>query len=295
MAYSFKNLSAEEISEKRKYILEKRKNIYNVNKDILNLERRTRRINETEQEKTERLNSVNIYNKNKRANIPAEKKAKNLEKRRQRYSERKDIINTGRKEKINNLTDEQKELLAEKRRQKYHSNIEHARLVKNTNSAKPKCKERRKAYYYILKTKYDYNLKHSLRRRLSTKLAKNEKYISAIRDIGCTIEELRIYLEKQFQPGMSWQNHSFNGWHIDHIRPIGMFDLRCPAQQYYACHYTNLRPLWAKENASKAAEDKRIIKFVRKEFEKQMTEMDDIIPRNRKLTNNKAGMDYNEE
>lgn len=70
--------------------------------------------------------------------------------------------------------------------------------------------------------------------------------------LGCTVEEVRVHLEKQFKPGMSWENHSFEGWHIDHIRPIASFDLTDPAQQKLAFHYTNLQPLWGKENLEKS-------------------------------------------
>ena len=69
--------------------------------------------------------------------------------------------------------------------------------------------------------------------------------------LGCTIGELKIYLEQQFKPGMTWENHIIDGWHIDHIRPLSSFDLTVLEQYKQACHYTNLQPLWAKDNLSK--------------------------------------------
>jgi len=71
--------------------------------------------------------------------------------------------------------------------------------------------------------------------------------------IGCSLDELRIHLEKQFQPGMTWENWSFRGWHIDHKKPIAAFDLTDPTQEKAAFHYTNLQPLWAKVNLQKSA------------------------------------------
>jgi len=76
---------------------------------------------------------------------------------------------------------------------------------------------------------------------------------SAVRDLGCAIEELKLYLESKFQSGMSWDNWGVNGWHIDHIAPLSSFDLTDPEQLKKACHYTNLQPLWAKDNLLKGS------------------------------------------
>ena len=70
-------------------------------------------------------------------------------------------------------------------------------------------------------------------------------------DLGCTIPELKQYLESKFQEGMTWENWGVHGWHIDHIIPLSSFDLTCREQFLKVCHYTNLQPLWAKDNLSK--------------------------------------------
>jgi len=71
--------------------------------------------------------------------------------------------------------------------------------------------------------------------------------------IGCSIQELRAHLEALFLPGMTWKNYGFRGWHVDHKRPCVSFDLTDPAQQRACFHYTNLQPLWAKDNLKKHA------------------------------------------
>ena len=48
---------------------------------------------------------------------------------------------------------------------------------------------------------------------------------------------------------MTWDN--YGEWHIDHIKPISSFDLKDAKNQKLAMHYTNLQPLWAKDNISK--------------------------------------------
>lgn len=69
---------------------------------------------------------------------------------------------------------------------------------------------------------------------------------------GCTREQLMAHLEAQWQPGMSWDNHAWSGWHIDHIRPCSSFNMTDPKQVNACCHYTNLQPMWAKDNWSKS-------------------------------------------
>ena len=68
--------------------------------------------------------------------------------------------------------------------------------------------------------------------------------------VGCTLAELCTHLETQFVDGMSWDNRK--DWHIDHIRPCGSFDLTDPEQQAQCFHYTNLQPLWARDNLEKS-------------------------------------------
>lgn len=98
----------------------------------------------------------------------------------------------------------------------------------------------------------DRKLSCYLRNRLYCALKKNYKSGSAVRDLGCSIEELKKYLEAQFQPGMTWDNWGKYGWHIDHIEPLCKFDLTDSEQLKKACHYTNLRPLWAEDNLRKS-------------------------------------------
>ena len=76
------------------------------------------------------------------------------------------------------------------------------------------------------------------------------KDAASISYVGCTAAKLRRHLEKQFAPGMTWQNHG--EWHIDHITPLSAFDFAAfPAQIKQAEHYTNLRPMWARDNINK--------------------------------------------
>jgi hypothetical protein len=66
--------------------------------------------------------------------------------------------------------------------------------------------------------------------------------------IGCSPVDLMNHLQGQFQVGMSWDNHGLSGWEIDHIKPCAAFDLTDPNQRRACFHYSNLRPLWRKDN-----------------------------------------------
>jgi hypothetical protein len=95
-------------------------------------------------------------------------------------------------------------------------------------------------------------IKHSLRSRLNHAIKRNFKSGSAVEDLGCSIEELKIYLESKFSPDMTWSSYGHKGWHIDHIVPLSSFDLNNPEELRVACHYKNLQPLWAKDNLVKS-------------------------------------------
>jgi hypothetical protein len=106
---------------------------------------------------------------------------------------------------------------------------------------------------HFLKNNINAKLSSYLRRRLIKAVKNNFKAGSAVRELGCSIDFLKQYLESKFQPGMSWDNYGLRGWHIDHIVPLASFDLGSKQDFLKACHYTNLQPLWAAENYSKGA------------------------------------------
>jgi len=121
-------------------------------------------------------------------------------------------------------------------------------------------KEEKKVYdkaYQKNKRKTDptYRLIISLRSRVRHALRGKSKSKSTMGLIGCTIDELWLHLEKQFQTGMTRENHGFGVgfWHVDHKKPCAAFCLSVPEQQKICFHYTNLQPLWHEDNLSKGA------------------------------------------
>ena len=54
---------------------------------------------------------------------------------------------------------------------------------------------------------------------------------------------------------MSWDN--YGKWHVDHKKPISLFNKNTPAHIVNAL--SNLQPLWAKDNLSKG---KRLLNYI---------------------------------
>lgn len=100
---------------------------------------------------------------------------------------------------------------------------------------------------------YRIRLRHSVSnlvtRRLKLRsLGKNVQ--SIIEFLPWTIDELVRHLESKFQPGMTWQNYGFYGWHIDHIKPDCSFNYEDEYDgEFLECwSLKNLQPLWAHDN-----------------------------------------------
>lgn len=150
------------------------------------------------------------------------------------------------------------ECLAEISRDRYRSRPEmreaaRKRYQDNQEKIKANVKAYKKKNWDKIKSCPKRKIRKSQSKRIKKALerAGSEKDLSTLEYIGCSASELKEYLESKFQKGMSWDNYGFEGWHIDHIKPLCQYDLEDTEQQKEAFHYTNLQPLWAKENLSK--------------------------------------------
>lgn len=100
--------------------------------------------------------------------------------------------------------------------------------------------------YYNIRNRLSSRLWHAVIASKSKKAAKTEELI------GCTVRELQLHLQSQFTDGMTWDKFLSGEIHIDHKVPCSTFDLRDPEQQKVCFHFTNLQPLWEKDNLSKS-------------------------------------------
>jgi hypothetical protein len=96
-----------------------------------------------------------------------------------------------------------------------------------------------------------FSIKNNLRCRINSSIKNNSKLSTSIDLLGCSIEEYKLYLEKQFDENMSWENWG-TYWEIDHIKPLCTFDLSLKENQLLAFNYQNTQPLEKIKNRTKS-------------------------------------------
>jgi hypothetical protein len=133
------------------------------------------------------------------------------------------------------------------------ANKERKRISDKIRNSKPETKakknERRRER---LKTDINYKLKQRYRTRIyqALKVKRAYKESTSLEYMGCTVGELKIHLEKQFNQFMNWENYG-SYWEVDHILPCASFNLAIEEQIKECFHYTNLQPLHYSINRSK--------------------------------------------
>ena len=117
-------------------------------------------------------------------------------------------------------------------------------------------KNKKKLKQYIRNYKKDrmdndinFKITNYLRTRIWSALKGNTKSLNTMFLIGCEIDYLMYHIQNQFTEGMNWDN--YGKWHIDHKKPCASFDLSKKSEQLKCFNYTNLQPLWAKQNREK--------------------------------------------
>ena len=97
----------------------------------------------------------------------------------------------------------------------------------------------------------DYKMRANLRSRLNTAIKRGYKQGSAVRDLGCTIDQFWTHMENLFQPGMTRENMG-TAWEIDHIFPLSKADLTGSRTEFLAANnWRNLQPLTPEQNWEK--------------------------------------------
>lgn len=172
---------------------------------------------------------------------------------------------TANKNKIQQYYIDNKERINKQSKTTYELNREHY-IKKHTQYGKDNPEVRRKHTAKYLKSNPDYyktyrkhryhndpqfKLRVILGTRLNKALKTHSKSTSILNLIGCSMDELKEHIEKQFTDVMSWENHGIY-WEIDHILPCDSFNLIDIEQQKQCFHYSNLQPLPKIDNRIKS-------------------------------------------
>ena len=176
------------------------------------------------------------------------RKEKYITQKEQKKEYSKTYYNKNREKKIEYgktyylLNKEKKKEYDQKYSEKYKT-IRKENNKKNRNIINKKDRER-------YSNDHIYNITRRVRKRLQRFLKSHNitKKNTTFEIVGCTPQELKEHLEKQFVDGMGWENRC--EWHIDHIIPLS--SAKTEEELYMLCHYTNLQPLWAIDNLKKS-------------------------------------------
>lgn len=141
-----------------------------------------------------KINHQNYYLKNKE---------------KQRYLCKKWYMENKEKarEKIKKWHQENREKEKQQKAEYYLKNKEHIknRINKYRKNNKEKYKEYQREYANKRRSEdSSYEIAHRLRIRIRNALKNNQKFGHTLELLGCTIDEFKIYLEKQFSENMTW-------------------------------------------------------------------------------------------
>ena len=172
---------------------------------------------------------------------------------------------TQNKEKVQKYHKQYLEMNPDKRgqntesRKAYYEKTKHRR---RTDNLTPEQLEKRRSYAKQWRKKDhakryksdpDYRCNKLVRNILdrTLKASMNKKEGRTTEVLGYSAREFRLHIERQFQKGMSWDNHG--EWHIDHIYPIAKYVEDGITDPRIINALSNLTPIWKFENLSKGA------------------------------------------
>ncbi len=98
-----------------------------------------------------------------------------------------------------------------------------------------------------------FNLAIKFRRRvyMAVRNQFTTKAKKTIELLGTTYPQFKKYVENKFTEGMSWKKVLSGEIHLDHIKPVSLFNLSDVNEQKKAFNYKNMQPMWAKDNLKK--------------------------------------------
>jgi len=114
----------------------------------------------------------------------------------------------------------------------------------------------------------EFRLQYNVRNAVSHALRYGKKFTKSLEAVGCTVGQLRAFIEGQFRDGMSWSNWGRadlpGGWELDHRRAIGLHQLSKSDEFRAAFHYSNLQPLLIEEHRNKSRIDHAMVRAMKR-------------------------------
>jgi|688.fasta_scaffold30496_9 hypothetical protein len=242
---------------------------YECNICIKNKRQKIVEQNKIKREEQKRIKQeIILKEKEIRRNKREENKRLNLEKKleyKNKISEERKIIREEiRIEKERLLREKNERLLREKEEREHkklikeQKTLEHKKLmeyyktdewkmIKKENERIAKNKKYKDRWendnLFAIKVRLRNLIRNSFRRKGYKKFNTSTENI-----VGISYDEFKNYMESKFVDGMNWNNRG--EWHIDHIIPLS--SAKSEEELVRLCHYTNLQPLWAKDNIEKS-------------------------------------------
>ena len=164
-----------------------------------------------------------------------------FEKNKEKIKEYRKQYNEKNSEKLKENNKKRYELNKDKIliKNKEYFKINKEKIIQNQQEY---CKNKRKIDpLFKLRCNISSNIQRAIKRKGYYKNTKTYQIL------GCTFEEFKNHLEKQFTKGMSWENQG--KWHLDHIYPVSL--AKDENELIRLNHYTNFQPLWALDNIKK--------------------------------------------
>ena len=194
------------------------------------------------------------------ANANAKKRKRRREDpvwREEQYAQTKAWVDKQLKEDPNYRAIRRQQKTASQRKRREDPNVR-AKEAERMREYSKRPEIRARAAAYIRKRRRENPkvcIKRRLRARLQAALKGTRKAASTKTLVGCTWEQLKMHIEAQFLPDMTWENQG--EWEIDHKIPFAAFDLTVEENQFIVMWFPNLQPLWHPDNRRKRATYKK--------------------------------------
>lgn len=139
---------------------------------------------------------------------------------------------------------------SEKKRENPEEYSQKQKKYKEKYYSKPEKQQQHKKSQEKRRQTPEYKIYRSLRTQVRNIFlsVEKKKNVRTHELLGCDEVFFRNYIISKFTNGMTLDNYGKNGWQLDHIIPITLFDHNNKDELEQCCHYTNFQPLWAHDN-----------------------------------------------